>query len=125
MENDIKILRLVTGEDIICGFHKISTDSYLVCDPMVLIVKFKGKESSVLMEHWLPIEVVKDNEVLISPRDVITMFSPKDSLAEYYSNLVEKLRRTIERTKKMEETDVDEMIDLLEAIEESKFHSVH
>jgi len=125
MDDKVKIIRLITGEDIICGFHKISTESYLVLDPMALRVKFKGKDSSVLMEHWLPIEVIKNNEILINPRDVITMFDPKDSLSEYYINLVENLHRSIERTKLMENEELDEMVDLLEALEESKFNSIH
>ena len=41
MDDETKILRLITGEDIICGFHKISKDSYAVIDPMVLIVKYR------------------------------------------------------------------------------------
>jgi hypothetical protein len=125
MDDEVKIIRLVTGEDIICGFHKVSTESYLVCDPMALRVKFKGKDSTVLMEHWLPIEVVKNNEILINPRDVITMFDPKDSLAEYYINLVEFLHKSIEKVKLMENEELDEMVDLLEALEESKFYSIH
>ena len=67
MEDEVKILRLVTGEDIICNYYKVSTDSYVVTDPMMLIVKFKGRNSSVIMEHWLPVEVIKNNEVLINP----------------------------------------------------------
>ena len=120
MEDEVKILRLVTGEDIICNYYKVSADSYVVTDPMMLIVKFKGRNSSVVMEHWLPVEVVKSNEVLINPRDVITMFDPKEGLAEYYTNLVEKLHRTIEKRNQIENMDLDEMIDIMEALEESQ-----
>ena len=125
MEDEIKILRLVTGEDIICNYYKVSVDSYLVADPMMLIVKFKGKDSTVIMEHWLPVEVIKSNEVLINPRDVITMYDPNDSLAEYYTNLVDKLHRTIERRKQIENLDMDEMMDIMEAIEESQGETLH
>lgn len=125
MENDVRILRLVTGEDIICNFLKISIDSYLICDPMMLIIKFKGKDSSVLMEHWLPVEVIKKNEVLINPRDVITIFEPKESLAEYYMNLVDKVHMALERKKIVEEMDIDEMVEILEAMEEAKENIIH
>lgn len=125
MEDEVKILRLVTGEDIICSYYKISTDSYVIADPMMLIVKFKGKDSTVLMEHWLPVEVIKSNEIIINPRDVITMFDPKESLAEYYTNLVDKLHRTIERRKQIENLDLDDMIDIMEALEESQGQILH
>lgn len=125
MEDEVKILRLVTGEDIICNYYKVSADSYVIADPMILIVKFKGRNSSVIMEHWLPVEVVKSNEVLINPRDVITIFDPKDSLAEYYMNLVDKLHRTLEKRKQIENMDLDEMVDIMEALEESQGEILH
>ena len=125
MEDNVKIMRLVTGEDIICNVYKISSESYCVTDPMMLIVKFKGRNSSVIMEHWLPVEVIKSNEVLINPRDVITFIEPKESLSEYYTNLVEKLHRTIEKRNQIENMDLDEMIDIMEALEESQGQILH
>ena len=125
MEDEVKILIMVNGEDIICNYYKVSTDSYVITDPMMLIIKFKGRNSSVVMEHWLPVEVIKNNEVLINPRDVITMFDPKDSLAEYYTNLVDKLHRTIEKRKQIENLDLDEMVDIMEALEESQGETLH
>ena len=126
MDDETKILRLITGEDIICGFHKISKDSYAVIDPMVLIVKYKGQDSSVIMEHWLPIEVIKSNEVLINPRDVITVFEPNEGLAEYYLNLVYKLHKSFEKKAKLDEIqDLDEMIDIMDALEESQYQILH
>ena len=126
MDDETKILRLITGEDIICGLHKISTETYAVIDPMVLIVKYKGKDSSVIMEHWLPIEVIKSNEVLINPRDVITVFDPNEGLAEYYLNLVYKLHKSFEKKAKLDEIqDLDEMIDIMEALEESQDQILH
>ena len=126
MDEQIKILRLSTGEDIICSYIKISSDSYVVQDPMLLVVKFKGRDSTVMMEHWLPIEVIKSNEILINPRDVITVFDPKDSLAEYYQNLVTKLHKTIERREKLEKMeDIEEMIDIMDALEESQTAVLH
>ena len=125
MEDQVKILRLVTGEDIICNYYKVSNESYVVADPMLLIVKFKGKNSNVIMEHWLPVEVIKNNEILINPRDVITMFDPKDGLAEYYSNLVYKLHREIEKRKQIENMEPNEMMDIMEALEESQGQILH
>jgi len=125
MEDEVKILRLVTGEDIICNYYKVSNDSYVVADPMMLIVKFKGRNSNIIMEHWLPVEVIKSNEVLINPRDVVAMFDPKDSLAEYYTNLVDKLHRTIEKRNQIENMDLDEMVDIMEALEESQGQILH
>lgn len=125
MENDIRILRLVTGEDIICNFNKISVDDYVVSDPMTLIIKFSGKNSNVIMEHWLPVEVIHKNSVLIESKQVLTMFDPNEDLAEYYTGLVEKLHDTIRQRRMVEEMELDGMVELIEAVEESKSKTIH
>jgi hypothetical protein len=48
----------------------------------------KGSQSVFMMMPWLPIEVIKEDSAIIYNSDVITMFDPKDSLVEYYQNMV-------------------------------------
>ena len=123
---EIKILRLVTGEDVICSLFKISIDSYAVINPMTVFVRYKGKTSSLVMQHWLPIELVKKNEILISPRDVITIYDPIDDVAEYYENMVENLNKMMHaRFKPAQYNDLEEMDDIMEAIEQSQNQIIH
>lgn len=124
MESNVQIFRMVTGEDIICAYHKLDSNTYLFIDPMMMMVKFKGKDSTVLMEYWLPIEVVKTNSVVVGSEKIITSFEPKDSLKEYYLNLADKLHISLERIKTVENMDTEEMIEILEAIEESKLNTL-
>ena len=125
-EDQIVILRLSTGEDIICNIMKISTESYLVQDPMTLDIKYKGRNSSVLLGHWLPIEVITSNEVLIKPCDVITMFYPNKGLSEYYCNAVYDLHRVKRRRDQVENMeDTSESVDVMEALEESQYSTLH
>ena len=125
MENNVLIFRMITGEDIICSYHKMDSKTYLFLDPMMMMVKFKGKDSTVLMEYWLPIEVIKSNSVVVGSEKIITSFEPKDSLKEYYLNLAEKLHVSLERIKIVENMDTEEMVEILEAMEESKGHLLH
>jgi hypothetical protein len=89
----IKIVRLQTGEDIISSIVEDNdTDMILLTNPMRMIVKRmpseKGSQSVFMMMPWLPIEVIKEDAAIIYNSDVITMFDPKDSLIEYYQNMV-------------------------------------
>mgnify|MGYP006270140919 FL=1 len=123
---EIKILRLVTGEDIICEFIKISKDNYAVMNPMVIFVKYKGSKSNLVMSHWLPVEIVKKNEVLISPRDVVTMFDPIDDVAEYYDRMVENLNKMMKaKFTPAKFDDLDEMEEIQEALIESENQIIH
>ena len=123
---EIKILRLVTGEDIICQFIKISTDNYAVMNPMAIFVKYKGSKSNLVMSHWLPVEIVKKNEVLISPRDVVTMFDPIDDVAEYYDRMVENLNKMMKaKFTPAKFDDLDEMEEIQEALIESENQIIH
>ena len=123
---EIKILRLVTGEDIICEFIKISKDNYAVMNPMVIFVKYKGNKSNLVMSHWLPVEIVKKNEVLISPRDVVTMFDPIDDVAEYYDRMVENLNKMMKaKFTPAKFDDLDEMEEIQEALIESENQIIH
>ena len=71
MEDQIKILRLVTGEDIICKYLKLEKQLYYVIDPMTLVIRYKSGESTILMQHWLPVEVLEKNEVTLQDRDIL------------------------------------------------------
>ena len=125
MENEVKIFRLMTGEDIISEYHKISKDSYVLINPMNIVVKFKGKDSSVYMEHWLPVEVIKSNEIIINPSFILTSYLPNEGLEEYYRNLVDKLHLNMDKRKKLENMDLDEMLDVMEALEQSQDQTLH
>jgi hypothetical protein len=123
---EIKILRLASGEDIICQFIKVSTESYVVMNPMAIFVKYKGSKSNLVMSHWLPIEIIKKNEVLISPRDVITMFDPIDDVAEYYDRMVENLNKMMKaKFTPAKFDDLDEMEEIREALKQSETQIIH
>lgn len=96
----IKIVRLQTGEDII---SKITEDGesnmVLLNNPMRMIVKrVETGQSIFMMMPWLPIEVIKEDSAIIYNSDIITTFDPKDSLIEYYQNMVNESIATILRS---------------------------
>jgi hypothetical protein len=86
----IKIVRLQTGEDIISTITEDSeTNMILLNNPMRMIVKrVETGQTVFMMMPWLPIEVIKEDSAIIYNSDIITTIEPKDSLVEYYQNMV-------------------------------------
>jgi hypothetical protein len=89
-QTTIKIVRLQTGEDIISSITEdVETDMVLLNNPMRMVVKrVQTGQTVFMMMPWLPIEVIKEDSAVIYNSDIITIVEPKDSLVEYYQNMV-------------------------------------
>ena len=92
MHNEnIKILRLNDGEDIITDYHLEQGNIVVMNNPMTLFFKrLSVGKSMVLMQPWLPIELVDVNCAKIYANQILTVIEPKASLVEYYKNAVEE-----------------------------------
>ena len=92
MHNEhIKILRLNDGEDIITDYHLEQGNIVVMNNPMTLFFKrLSVGKSMVLMQPWLPIELVDTNCAKIYANQILTVIEPKSALVEYYKNAVEE-----------------------------------
>ena len=54
-----------------------------------------------MMMPWLPVELIKDNSALIYNSDIITIIDPKESMVQYYDNLVMKTLLEMEKSEEM------------------------
>jgi hypothetical protein len=137
-ELDIKIIRLTTGEDIICSC--IFDETVLVQDPMRVMINRVNDlgKTMLLMAPWLPMEIVSDNMAVLSYDDIITVISPKESFVEYYLNYVERFKDIVNNSEmtdpsfeeledESEEDDEDsEFIEqMLSTISDSKKSTIH
>lgn len=86
----INILRLKTGEDIICYMEHYGHDEIMVREPMLVMVRmdYKTGKQTIGMDHWLPIALLKYNETLLKMSDVITVMTPTAEFTEYFENAV-------------------------------------
>jgi len=116
MEN-IRIVRLKNGEDIVGQLINVD-DSYDVIEPMTVDVDYRGKEAGLVMRHWLPIQLVKHNEINIKQSDVLCVLEPSADFAEYYVNTVEKIHNLLKARNLVDELDDDEVNDIMDALEE-------
>lgn len=92
MHNEnIKILRLNDGEDIITDYHVEQGNIIVMNNPMTLFFKrLSVGKSMVLMQPWLPIELVDSNCAKILANQILSVIEPKSALIEYYKNAVEE-----------------------------------
>jgi hypothetical protein len=90
--DNVKIVRLQSGEDIIASYLEDDTDgSVLLSNPMTLIFKrLPTGKAIMMMAPWLPIELVESNSACIYMSDILTVVDPKKSLVDYYSNAIQE-----------------------------------
>ena len=137
--HNVKIIRMQTGEDIMASMiGEEESETVLLADPMRLIFRRMPTGQTILMMMpWLPVELIKDNNALVYNSDIITIVEPKESMVEYYDNLVtktmiemEQSEGMIEQLLKEQETEEDEerqeyMEELTKFLEEVKNRTLH
>ena len=140
--HNVKIIRMQTGEDVMASMiGEEEEETVLLADPMRLIYRRMPTGQTVLMMMpWLPVELIKDNSALVYNSDIVTIIDPKESMIEYYDNLVTKTLIEMEKSEGMieqllkdqqEESEVEEeseafsMEELTQYIEEIKNRTLH
>ena len=92
-----------TGEDIMASMieKEEQNETVVLNNPMRLVFRRLPTGQTVLMMMpWLPVELIKEDSATIYTTDIITIVEPKESMKEYYENLVDK---TIEEMLNSEE----------------------
>jgi hypothetical protein len=121
----IKIVRLKNGEDIIGDLMKLPIDDIQITEPMSVAITNRGHENGLVMSHWLPVQLIKKNEITIKSCDVLTIFEPNDEFAEYYVNTVEKIK-SLMKAKNVADSMTDEEIeDIMDALDDGEGQTLH
>ena len=120
---NIKIVRLVTGEDVLADFIEDSSDgTALLSNPMRLVFKrLPTGQNAMHMSPWLPIELIQENIAQIHCADILTVVNPKDELVDHYNTVVdseqnrlilqdEQIRYALNRLREEEIEEYDEMV---------------
>jgi hypothetical protein len=92
---------------------------------MSVNVVMKGQESGLVMSHWLPVQLIKKNEIKINSRDVLTVIEPNDEFAEYYTNTVEKIKMLLKAKNDADEMTDEEIEDIMDAMENGDGQTLH
>ena len=121
----IKIVRLKNGEDIIGDLMKLPIDDIQITEPMSVAITSRGHENGLVMSHWLPVQLIKKNEITIKSCDVLTIFEPNDEFAEYYVNTVEKIKALMKAKELTDEMTDEEIDDIMDALDDSEGQVLH
>jgi len=108
--NNIKIVRLLDGTDIVSVIDEIRTGEFLLINPMEFQVQVRGQASHITLAPYLPFQFVEKNEVVIYAKDVVFSTTPKEEFAEYYETSVEQLLENVNEEEPLPERIKDLMI---------------
>lgn len=122
MEN-IKLIRFVSGEDIICQVEELDNGDYKVIEPMSVMIKDTGRKIGLIMQHWLPVQIIETNEAVVKLRDVLTMVNVDVMFEEYYINTVNEMNKQLETEVSNEEfEDVRDIMEQMEGMDNLILH---
>jgi len=129
---DVKIVRLTSGEDLIAGLIE-ADGTYYLKSPMIFILKDTGRTFALMLQNWLPVQIMKMNESVLKSKDVLFVAEPEENFAEYYLNQVQEMEEEIQaklELKKIQKSGTDDpdsmdWINKLEDMEMSKGELIH
>jgi hypothetical protein len=139
---NIKLVRMQNGDDIISDVTQVGNMVTLTNPLRLIFRRLPTGQTMMFVAPWLPNELIEENHAIVANTDVLTFFSPKNKLVEYYNKMVEinvqrkenfgkvledYLQSEIE-TADLEEEDLEESgitAEVMEAIEEFKRNKLH
>ena len=121
--HNIKIVRFKDGLDVVCNYFLFENDTDMVelDTPMM----FEVRNTNLVMQHWLPLALMKTKSVTIKKEEVLCVIEPSDEFAEYYHDTVSKMNTFVSNNKKQTEEETRMMMEALyelEHIDESNIH---
>lgn len=106
-ETEVKFLRLSNGEDIIAVIKSSTKSTFLVENPMRVIVDadLDAGRQTIYMHNWMPQGIAKDNGCNLNLKDIIFTAEVEEDIIDYYKGVVFEMiedRGTYKRTDKKE-----------------------
>jgi len=137
--NNIKIIRLHGGEDIIAHYvQSEDKETAILHDPMQVIFKrIPTGQTVMMMMPWLPIEIIENNQAILYTSDILTIVDPKASAIKHYGDVVMESQKRMEEidlvseyeededeeeTEETTDFNVDELLELLKEKKNKKLH---
>jgi hypothetical protein len=113
----IQIIKLQNGENLIANVS-LENGQYILEEPMEFDVDHRSSNStgSLIMKHWLPVQLLKKNEVIIKTRDVLSVLEPDEEFSEYYLHTVERIKKLLDAKNSVKVMSEEEMKQVLEAL---------
>ena len=121
MKKNIKLYRLVSGEDIIALTTISETFIYLE-SPLEISSSNKSNKQSVILSLWSPVNVIDTNLCALNPNNILAIFDPAEVVKKYYLETIARLKKAEEAANNLDKIKEDlteeDMNELLAAMEE-------
>ena len=114
MENNIKIVRFKDNLDVVCFMEELENNKFSITDPLI----FEIRNSNLVMQHWLPVAMIKENKTVVNGSDILCVMDPEDEFLEYYMTTVEKLNQSKLPKTKSKDEEKELLIGIMEALNE-------
>jgi hypothetical protein len=130
IETSVKMLRLVTGEDIISESTLIDDKEYVLTHPLKVVYNNSSRNPgyvSVLLVKWVFGSITEKDEITIKERDVLFSVEVSDRMFDYYYSTLDSFKEK-ENEILMEDVDdddanitIEDMLDYLKT-DKGKLH---
>ena len=118
--NQIKILRLQTGLDVVANVC-IDFNGYNLKDPMVVDIDHSGPRAGLVMHHYLPVQLIKKNTVTMANNSILCEIEPSSEFSEYYESTASKIADLLRAKSVIEELSSDDYGDIMDAFEDISY----
>lgn len=123
MQNEIRLVRLKNGEDVIGYVTDVENGQYNISEPMSVGIDMPAnRQPGLLMRSWLPVQLIKTNEAVISNTEIMFMMEPDAEFCEYYVHTVEKIKEMLSAKKLVDSLSDDEVDDMMHEFEEFQYN---
>jgi hypothetical protein len=126
INNNIKIVRFKGGLDVVCHCNYMASnndDKKMDIIELDTPMMFEVRNTNLVMQHWLPLALMKEKRVKIKSENVLCVFEPSDEFAEHYRDTVTKMNSFVNRKQTEDETQMMlEALDEIKDMDESNFH---
>jgi hypothetical protein len=99
---------------------------------MVVLTKQDNRTNKhiIMMDHWLPVPLIRHNEAFITENEIVTMLEPTSDFSEYYENAVTNMKQILTfNTSSSDEEERnltrEEMLMMLEAVGPDTTELIH
>lgn len=97
-EENVKFIRMNTGEDIISQIVEIKendTLSYVLINPLKILYTMGNTPGylQISLMEWVFTRICEEQEFTVFPNDIITMAIPASNLIEYYWGSIEHFNK--------------------------------
>jgi hypothetical protein len=123
----VKIVRFKDGLDVISNvFYKHDmgdqpNGEVELTNPMM----FELRNQNLVMEHWLPLAIMKEKSVVIKNSEILCTMEPNEDFEEYYTNAVKQMNKALKESKEKDKEDIQDMLEALAELEDNKGIKIH